>query len=113
MLDALTGWLAAANSRPFKTTDGGASWVVQTNLPFYQNDDIFFSSLQRGFLIESMKVYRTTNGGSVIFLQSEMVSLKLRIPVVPGMKLQNCGKLVLETFLHSTVGLAMPQENWA
>ena len=63
-VDSLIGWTANSNSRPYKTTDGGNIWVQQTNLNIWGGRDVFFNDYLSGFILESNKLYRTTNGGT-------------------------------------------------
>ncbi len=62
-VDSLYGWTANLNGRPYKTTDGGANWVQQTNLNIWESRDVFFKDYLNGFILESNKLYRTTDGG--------------------------------------------------
>ncbi len=62
-VDSLYGWTANSNGRPYKTTDGGENWIHQINLDIWQSLDVFFKDYLNGFLLESNKLYKTTNGG--------------------------------------------------
>lgn len=62
-IDSLYGWTANLGGRPYKTTNGGQNWIQQTNLDIWESRDVFFKDYFNGFLIESDKLYKTTNGG--------------------------------------------------
>ncbi|GMU85788.1 MAG: hypothetical protein AMXMBFR48_10300 [Ignavibacteriales bacterium] len=62
--DSLYGWTANLGGRPYKTIDGGNNWIQQTNLDIWASLDIFIKSYLSGFILESNKLYKTTNGGT-------------------------------------------------
>jgi len=61
--DSLYGWTANLGGRPYKTTNGGVNWILQTNLHIWESRDVFFKDYFNGFFVESNKLYHTTNGG--------------------------------------------------
>jgi len=71
-VDSLYGWTANLNARPYKTTNGGNNWIQQTNLDIWQSRDVLFNGSLRGFLLESNKLYKTTNGGVTFNLIPEI-----------------------------------------
>jgi photosystem II stability/assembly factor-like uncharacterized protein len=62
-IDTLVGWISRVNGRPYKTTDGGNTWIEQTNLNLFQTLDIYFLDSLNGFILESNKLYYTNNSG--------------------------------------------------
>jgi photosystem II stability/assembly factor-like uncharacterized protein len=62
-VDSIYGWTANSNGRPYRTTDGGNNWIQQTSVNIGQSLDVFFKDYLNGFLLESNKLYKTTNGG--------------------------------------------------
>ncbi|MBZ0200573.1 MAG: hypothetical protein K8H86_11950, partial [Ignavibacteriaceae bacterium] len=61
--DTLNGWTANANNRPMKTVNGGNTWITQQQINLSQTNDVFFTNVLNGWLIESFGLYQTTNGG--------------------------------------------------
>ncbi len=65
-VDSLYGWASLGGWRPYKTTDGGLNWIEQTNLNFYNTVDVYFTSIDSGFIIEGLignNLFKTTNSG--------------------------------------------------
>ena len=68
-LSATTGWVAGANGKIYKTTNGGTSWVEQTDTVVYKGgiNDIYFVDAQVGYACGSnsngTSVIKSTNGG--------------------------------------------------
>lgn len=60
-IDSLNGWVSGG--RPQKTTNGGISWVEQTNTNIWNSQDVYFSNQDTGWFIKSPTFYKTTNGG--------------------------------------------------
>jgi photosystem II stability/assembly factor-like uncharacterized protein len=71
-IDSLYGWTANFGGRPYKTTNGGTNWVQQTNLDIWLSKDVLFNGQLKGFLLESNKLYQTTNGGLTFNLIPEI-----------------------------------------
>jgi photosystem II stability/assembly factor-like uncharacterized protein len=67
MVDANTGWLVNYTPRPYITTDGGATWTVQTLVDAFGGFlyDIKMLNANTGFIAGSSgRLYKTINGGT-------------------------------------------------
>jgi photosystem II stability/assembly factor-like uncharacterized protein len=63
-VDSLYGWVSCVNRRPYKTTDGGENWIEQTNLNFYNTNDVYFTNIDTGWIRDGTYGFnKTTNGG--------------------------------------------------
>ncbi|OGC86570.1 MAG: hypothetical protein A2142_00810 [candidate division Zixibacteria bacterium RBG_16_48_11] len=65
-VDSANGWAVTTCARIYKTTDGGANWVIaETSLGFGSLGEIFFTDLTHGWVDGSASVgdWRTTDGG--------------------------------------------------
>ena len=67
-IDSANGWTANLNARPFKTSDSGINWIQQSQLSIGFSRDVFFKNHQNGFLLESDKLYKTTDEGNTFNL---------------------------------------------
>jgi photosystem II stability/assembly factor-like uncharacterized protein len=76
-VDSLYGWASRINGRPYKTTNGGIEWVQQTNLDIWASLDVFFKDYLNGFILESNKLYRTTDGGLTFNLISGITGFSI------------------------------------
>lgn len=50
-------------AKPYKTTDGGDTWIVQTNITLSNTNDVFFNDNLNGFITRNNELYRTNDGG--------------------------------------------------
>ncbi len=66
-LDASTGFVAGHNNELFKTTDGGATWILKTtpdpSLNFREFADIDFTDALTGYAQRDDTLFVTTDGG--------------------------------------------------
>lgn len=69
-VNELTGWVAGSGGRILKTTDGGNSWINQTDSSFYIGgiNDLYFKDVNNGFASGASSlgktILKTTNGGT-------------------------------------------------
>jgi len=64
-VDEQNGWIATESDTIFHTTDGGASWQVQTFGSDYVIEDMFFVDANTGWLAGDVgTILKTTNGGA-------------------------------------------------
>lgn len=63
--DSLNGWISRGTT-PFKTTDGGDTWIEQTSLPTNSLQDVYFRDSLTGFIPSSWtnNLYKTNDGGA-------------------------------------------------
>ncbi len=63
--DSLNGWTSGA--RPYKTTDGGNNWTLQTNTDIWNSDDVYFTNKDTGWIAKyssiSNSLFKTIDGG--------------------------------------------------
>ncbi|HRI48198.1 MAG TPA: YCF48-related protein, partial [Ignavibacteriaceae bacterium] len=76
-VDSLYGWTANLGGRPYKTTNGGIEWVQQANLDIWASLDVFFKDYLNGFILESNKLYRTTDSGLTFNLISRITGFSI------------------------------------
>ncbi|MBS4034493.1 MAG: T9SS type A sorting domain-containing protein [Ignavibacterium sp.] len=76
-VDSLYGWTANLNARPYKTTNGGNNWIHQTNLNIFQSRDIYFRNILNGFLLESNKLYKSTDAGLTWILNPDVTGYSI------------------------------------
>lgn len=62
-LDQQNGYVTTMQGQLLKTGSGGSTWQVFEVLPGLEITDLFFTSIDTGYLIESDKMYRTVDGG--------------------------------------------------
>ncbi len=65
-VDSLYGWASLGGWKPYKTTDGGQYWVEQTGLDYYNTNDVYFTNVDTGFIINGFignNLYKTVDGG--------------------------------------------------
>ncbi len=66
-IDSLNGW--ATSRYIWQTTNGGTNWIQRTDVQLYFNRNIYFTSIDTGFVTVDMTntgshdLYKTTNGG--------------------------------------------------
>ncbi|MCW8813436.1 MAG: T9SS type A sorting domain-containing protein [Ignavibacteriaceae bacterium] len=60
--DSLNGWVARG-IKPYKTTDGGETWVEQTNFPVSGARDVFFIDRFKGFICRTNELYKSVDAG--------------------------------------------------
>lgn len=66
-----TGWVVGSFEKLYKTTDGGATWVHQTNAPDTTKYDVWFVDENIGWSVGYAGfIIKTTDGGSSWFSQS-------------------------------------------
>ncbi|GJQ42088.1 MAG: hypothetical protein JETCAE03_15860 [Ignavibacteriaceae bacterium] len=65
LTDSLTGWASIIGRRPFKTTNGGANWIEQTDLELWGTVDVFFKDYNEGWFANEYdnNLLNTTDGG--------------------------------------------------
>ena len=66
-VDSLYGWASLGGWRPYKTTDSGLNWIEQTNLDFWNTNDVYFTSIDTGFIINGFignNLFKTLDGGT-------------------------------------------------
>ncbi len=61
-VDSLNGW--ATNRYIWQTTDGGNNWIERTDIPILYSNDVYFTDIDTGFVIESPYLYKTTDSGN-------------------------------------------------
>jgi photosystem II stability/assembly factor-like uncharacterized protein len=66
-VDSLNGW--ATSSHIWQTTNGGNDWIERTNIPTFFLSDVYFTSIDTGFVIEFLDLYKTQNLGNNWFTQ--------------------------------------------
>lgn len=60
-VDSLNGWTTSRYI--WQTTNSGNNWIEKTNIPIYFSNDVYFTSIDTGFVIEFLDLYNTTNSG--------------------------------------------------
>ncbi|MCZ7611742.1 MAG: T9SS type A sorting domain-containing protein [Ignavibacterium sp.] len=63
-MDSLNGW--TSGGRPQKTTDGGNTWIEQTNTSIWNSEDVFFKNWDIGWIIKrtlNSSLVKTVDGG--------------------------------------------------
>lgn len=76
-VDSLYGWTANSNARPYKTTDGGNNWVHQSNINIGFSRDIYFKNFLNGFIVESNKLYKSTDAGLTWILNPDVTGYSI------------------------------------
>ena len=62
-VDSLIGWATGINIKPYKTTNGGVSWIEQINSNILFSRDVYFKNVFKGYIVRSNYFYETSDGG--------------------------------------------------
>uniref|UniRef100_A0A7V2ZHI1 T9SS type A sorting domain-containing protein n=1 Tax=Ignavibacterium album TaxID=591197 RepID=A0A7V2ZHI1_9BACT len=76
-VDSLYGWTANLSARPYKTTNGGQSWIQQTGLNIWESRDIYFLDSLTGLIVESNKLYKSTDAGVTWILNPDVTGFSI------------------------------------
>jgi photosystem II stability/assembly factor-like uncharacterized protein len=76
-VNSLYGWTANSNARPYKTTNGGNNWIQQTNINIGFSRDIYFADSLTGFIVESNKLYESTDAGVTWILNPDVTGFSI------------------------------------
>jgi len=63
-VDHEVGWAVGTSGRLYKTNDGGANWARLNGFTLGKLLDVAFTDRQNGWIIESRKIWRTTDAGA-------------------------------------------------
>jgi photosystem II stability/assembly factor-like uncharacterized protein len=62
-VDSLYGW--TSGGRPQKTTNGGITWIEQSNTNIWNTYDVYFANQDTGWITKIQNFYKTTDGGLI------------------------------------------------
>ena len=75
--DSVNGWVTRVGgglSKPFKTVNGGETWIEQASFPSSETRDVVFIDSLKGFITRTNNLYKTIDGGVNWLLISDVTN---------------------------------------